>query len=137
MGSHATDTRKDDGFPKAFAALLKSRGLKVPRGLLSAPPDAYARQPASIVERLARADDQTLEAQADKIANFAARRAARAKEFWDASPLVAELRRRGLDEPPSPRRVVGASFPLKKPLANWTDDEILEAARAWSAQGSE
>ena len=126
----------DDGFPKAFAALLKSRGLKVPRGLLGAPPEAYARQPAAAVERLARANDQTLEAQAGKIAGFVSRRAARAKQFWDGSPLIAELRRRKLEEPPAPQRVVGASFSLKKPLDEWTDTEILEAARAWSSRGA-
>jgi hypothetical protein len=126
----------DDGFPKAFATLLRSRGLKVPRGLLSAPPEAYARQPAAAVERLARADDRVLEAQAAKIAAFVARRAARAKELWDGSPLIAELRRRKLAEPPAPERVVAASFPLKKSLAEWSDAEILEAARAWSARGT-
>ena len=126
----------DDGFPKAFATLLRSRGLRVPRGLLSAPPEAYARQPPAAVERLARADDRVLEAQAAKIAGFVARRAARAKQLWDGSPLIGELRRRKLAEPPAPERVVAASFPLKKPLAEWSDAEGLEAAGAWSARGA-
>jgi hypothetical protein len=126
-----------EAFPKAFATLLKSRGLKVPRGLLSAPPEAYARQPAAAVEGLARASDQVLETQAAKIAGFVTRRAARARQLWDGSPLIAELRRRKLSEPPAPQRPVAASFPLKTPLAEWSDDEIVEAARAWSARGAD
>jgi hypothetical protein len=32
---------------------------------------------------------------------------------------------------------VGASFSLKKPLTEWTDDELQEAVAAWARLGSE
>ncbi|MGH7426724.1 MAG: hypothetical protein ACREJP_11235 [Candidatus Methylomirabilales bacterium] len=122
-------------FPKALAALLRSRNLKVPARLGQAPPEAYAHQPASFVERLAALGDPELVAHAQKIAGYAKRHAERAGKAWDTSPLIAELRRRKLKEPPQPIRVVGAAFSLKRPLSEWTNREILAAAREWSRRG--
>ena len=123
---------KADAFPRAFAKLLRSRGIAVPRGLGTAPPDAYANAPASFVDELARLGDDDLERYAARVAGFAARQAARARAAWDGSPLIAELRRRKLTEPKPPARVVGASVSLAKPLAEWSDRELLAAAREWS-----
>jgi hypothetical protein len=127
---------QDETFPQALAKLLRSRKIKVPAGLATAPPEAYARQPASIVEQLSSLDDAALSAQAAKIAGYAKRQAQRAKAEWDRSPLIAELRRRKLKAPPTPKRVVGAVFPLKRPLSEWSDRELTEAAAKWSRAGS-
>lgn len=119
-------------FPKAFAALLRSRKLPVPKGLESAPPDAYARAPVSFVEELAERSDAELATLADRIATYAERQEDRARAEWESSPLIAELRRRKLDLPPRPKRPAGLSVSLAKPLAEWTDEELLRAAREWS-----
>jgi hypothetical protein len=121
-------------FPDALAKLLRKRKLKVPPGLTAAPPQAYANQPASVVEQLEGLDDGALSMQAERIAGYAKRQAERARAAWDNSPLIAELRRRKLTEPPRPTRVVGASASLKKPLAQWTDKELLAAATEWSTR---
>jgi hypothetical protein len=125
-----------ESFPHAFAALLRERGIAVPRGLLSAPADAYANASASVVTDLAKLTDAELERYAERVAGFAARQAARAKAAWNASPLIAEIRRRKLTVPPAPKRVVGASVSLAKPLAEWTNKELLAAAREWSKRAS-
>ncbi len=124
-----------DNFPDALAKLLRSRKLKVPKGLEDAPPEAYANQPAAFVETLAALDDEPLQRQAEKVAGYAARQAERARASWDTSPLILELRRRKLKEPPRPARVVGAAFSMKKPLREWSDEAILEVAREWSKRG--
>lgn len=123
-------------FPKAFAALLRSRGIPVPRGLLTAPPDAYASAGADFVEELGRLSDEELKRYAERVAGFAARQAARAKAEWESSPLIRELRRRKLTLPKPPARVVGASVSLAKPLADWSNAELLAAAREWSKRGA-
>jgi hypothetical protein len=125
-----------ESFPRAFAALMRSRGLVVPRGLQTAPPDAYANAAISFVDELARLDDAELVKYAERVAGYAKRQAARAKSAWDSSPLIAELRRRKLTVPRPPDRVVGASVSLAKPLAEWSDRELLAAAREWSKRGS-
>lgn len=122
-------------FPKAFGALLKSRGLAVPRGLLAAPPEAYARAPGEFVETLAKLGDRDLLAHAEKIATYADRLADRAKASWESSPLIGEIRRRKLKEPPRPDRLVALAFSLKKPLSEWSDRELLQAAKEWSRRG--
>lgn len=129
-------TRKRATFPQAFAALLRSRGIGVPRGLTTAPPDAYGKVAVSFVDELARLDDDELASYAQRVAGFASRRTARAKAAWNSSPLIAELRRRKLTVPRPPARVVGASVSLAKPLAEWSDAELLAAAREWSKRGS-
>ena len=73
---------------------------------------------------------------ADKIAGYVARQQARAKAAWDSSPLIVELRRRKLKEPPMPSRVVGASVSLTKPLKEWSDAEILRAVKEWVSRSS-
>jgi hypothetical protein len=107
----------------------------VPEGLLEAPPEAYAAQPASLVDSLAQLDDEALSERAEKIAFFSERQRERARQAWNSSPLIAELRRRGLKLPRAPKRPVGAAFSLKKPLAEWADAEIIEAAADWSRRG--
>lgn len=124
-----------DDFIAALTALLKWRKIKVPTGLKDAPPEAYARQAGSIVEHLAKLDDAALLAQAQKIAGYAKRAADRAATEWERSPLVGEIRRRKLPEPPRPARVVGAVFAMKKPLSEWSDRELVEAATEWSKRG--
>ena len=119
-------------FPAALAALLRKRKLKVPSGLLKAPPQAYANQPPEFVEELAKADDGTLLRQAEHIAGYAKRQEQRAKAMWDDSPLIRELRKRKLAEPPRPKRVVAASVSYKRPLAEWSDKELIQAAKEWS-----
>jgi hypothetical protein len=126
-----------ESFPRAFAKLLRSRGIVLPRGLLSAPPEAYGHASAEVVDGLARLPDDELRRYAERVAGFAARQAARAKAAWSSSPLIAEIRRRKLTLPPAPARVVGASVSLAKPLAEWTDRELLAAAREWSKRGRE
>ena len=108
----------------------------MPSGLTSAPPVAYANQPVSFVDQLAKRPDQELKVFAEKIANYANRQLERAKASWESSPLIAELRRRKLKEPSPPTRVVGVSVSLRKPLAAWTDTEIVKAATEWSKRGS-
>lgn len=132
-GSSATAPA--ERFPQALAVLLRSRRLPVPGGLEDAPPDAYAREPASVVDELASLPDSDLRRYAERIATYAERQAQRAGREWDSSPLIAELRRRGLAEPPRPARVTGVSANLAKPLADWTDAEVLRAAKEWSARG--
>jgi hypothetical protein len=122
-------------FPTAFAELLRSRKLTVPKGLAGAPPEAYASQPASFVEQLGRLPDSELKRFAEKVAGYAKRQADRAAAEWDRSPLIAELRRRKLKEPPRPDRPTGVSVSLSKPLAEWTDKELLDAATRWSRIG--
>ena len=124
-----------DSFPKAFAALLRSRKIAVPKGLADAPPEAYASQPASIVDELAKLPDAELKRFATQVGGYAGRQADRAKREWERSPLIAELRRRKLKVPPPPTRVTGASVSLAKPLAKWSDKELLRAAERWSKLG--
>jgi hypothetical protein len=125
-------TKKAESFPKAFAALMRERGLAVPRGLASAPPDAYGNAAAAAVESLARLPDAELTNYAERVAGYASRQAARAKAAWESSPLIAEIKRRKLAVPPTPSRVVGASVSLAKPLAEWSNRELLAAAREWA-----
>ena len=130
-----TPPKKPAPFIAALAKLLRSRKLPVPDGLLEAPAEAYANQPADVVDRMAHLDDDTLRERAEKIASFAKRQSERAREMWDSSPLIAELRRRGIRIPPVPKRLVGAAISVKRPLAEWSDDELLEAAKDWSKRG--
>jgi hypothetical protein len=115
---------------------LRSRNIEIPPGLLEAPPEAYAGQSEAVVQTMARLKDEDLAERAGKVAGWGQRQAERAERVWESSPLIGELRRRGLPEPPRPSRVVGASFSLKKPLAEWTDDELEEAVAAWARLGS-
>ncbi len=124
-----------ESFLTAFAALLKSRKIAVPKGLADAPPEAYASQPASMVEQLAKLPDAELKRIATQVGGYAGRQADRAKREWERSPLVAELRRRKLKVPPPPTRVTGSSVSLVKPLAKWSDKELLRAAERWSKLG--
>jgi len=80
---------------------------------------------------MSRLKDEDLEARAGKVAGWGRRQAERAEQAWESSPLIAELRRRGLPEPARPTRVVGASFSLKKPLSEWTGEELEEAVATW------
>lgn len=128
-------SRGASDFPGALASLLRSRKIRVPTGLSAAPPQAYASQPPSFVEHLAQLPDPDLRAYAEKIATYAKRQAERARQAWEASPLIAELRRRGLEEPEVPARVVGASVSLAKPLSEWSNREITNAAAEWSRMG--
>jgi hypothetical protein len=123
-------------FIDALADLLRSRNLEIPPGLLEAPPEAYAGQSEAVVQTMARFKDEDLVERAAKVAGWGQRQAERAEQAWESSPLIGELRRRGLAEPPRPTRVVGASFSLKKPLAEWTDDELEEAVTTWARLGS-
>jgi len=125
----------EPGFPAAFAALLRTRKLTVPKGLLEARPEAYASQPASFVEQLARAGDAELRRFAEQVAGYARRQEERAAAEWERSPLVAELRRRKLKEPPRPVRASGVSVSLAKPLTDWSDKELTAAATEWSRIG--
>jgi hypothetical protein len=107
----------------------------VPKGLADAPPEAYAGQPASFVAQLERLPDVELKRFAEKVAGYAQRQADRAAAEWDRSPLIAELRRRKLKEPARPLRAAGVSVSLSKPLSEWTDKELLDAATRWSKIG--
>jgi len=122
-------------FPKALADLLRSRDLDVPDGLLEAPPQAYADQGAEAVQALAGLKDADLEERASRVAGWDRRQAERAERAWESSPLIRELRRRGLREPHRPARPVGVAFSLKKPLAEWTDREVADAAAEWARLG--
>ena len=123
-------------FIEALAELLRSRNLEIPPGLLEAPPEAYAGQSEAVVQTMARLKDEDLEERASKVAGWGQRQAERAERAWESSPLIGELRRRGLPEPARPTRVVGASFSLKKPLAEWTDEELNEAVATWARLAS-
>lgn len=123
-------------FITALAELLRSRNLEIPPGLLEAPPEAYAGQTEAVVQTMARLRDEDLEERAGKVAGWGRRQAERAERAWESSPLIGELRRRGLPEPARPTRVVGASFSLKKPLAEWTDEELEEAVATWTRLAS-
>lgn len=138
-GTASNNVRKlrdpESSFPIALAELLRSRRIRVPAGLENAPRQAYASQPPSFVEHLADLGNDELQHYAAQIAGYAKRQAKRARESWEASPLIAELRRRKLAEPPCPVRVVGASVSLTKPLGEWSDGEIVRAANEWSRMG--
>lgn len=88
-----------------------------------------------MVDQLAGLGNDQLKRYAEKIAGYARLQEKRARQDWEASPLIAELRRRKLDEPPCPVRVVGASVSLTKPLVEWSDGEITRAADEWSRMG--
>jgi hypothetical protein len=133
--ARARPSRAETGFQAAFAALLKARKLPVPKGLADAPPEAYASQPASFVEQLERLPDAELRRFAEQVAGYARRQEERAAAEWERSPLIAELRRRKLKEPPRPLRVVGVSVSLAKPIGDWSDKELLHAAGEWSRMG--
>jgi hypothetical protein len=122
-------------FPAALAELLRSRKIAVPKGLPDAPAEAYASQPASFVEQLQRLPDAELKRFAEKVAGFTARQQERARAEWERSPLIAELRRRKLKEPPRPLRNAGVSVSLAKPLSEWSDAELVKAANEWSRLG--
>lgn len=127
---------RTETFVTALAALLRERNLEVPEGLEAASGEAYAHQPPEHVEALKSLADEELAAHAERVAAYERRRIERVQRAWDDSPLIVELRRRRLVEPPRPTRVVGAAFSLKKPLAEWSDDEILQMAMEWSRRGS-
>lgn len=128
---------KTETFPQALAKLLKSRGLDVPSALVKAPPAAYAGQPASFVKNLERLEDPELAAQAARIANYTSRQEKRARSAWETHPLIAEIRKRKIREPKRPTRFVGVAINFRKPLEEWTDEELLEAASEWSRSGRE
>ena len=132
----SSSTGRDGDFRTAFAALLRSRKLSVPKGLLDAPPEAYASQPASVVDQLEGLGDADLRRYAEKVAGHVQRQADRARREWESSPLIAELRRRGLKEPTPPRRPAGVSVSLAKPMKEWSDKQILRAATDWSKLGA-
>lgn len=123
-------------FLEALVELLRSRNLEIPPGLPEAPPEAYAGQGEAAVQAMSRLKDEDLVERAGKVAGWGRRQADRAEQAWESSPIIAELRRRGLAEPARPARVVGAAFSMKKPLADWTDDELEEAAAAWARLGA-
>lgn len=126
---------KPKTFPEGLARLLRNRKIPVPEGLLEAPEEAYAGQGPEFVESLAKLDNDQLSARAEKVATYASRQTERAKRAWDSSPLIAELRRRGLKVPRRPKRVVALAFSVKKPLSKWSEKELLEAASEWSRRG--
>lgn len=125
----------DPTFIELFTELLRAKKIRVPKGLAEAPPEAYASQPASFVSELERLPKRQLEAFAEKVASYAGRQKERALAEWERSPLVAEIRRRKLKEPPPPSRPTGASVSLGKPLKDWKDAELLAAAKRWSSLG--
>lgn len=122
-------------FLEALVELLGQRGLDVPEGLREAPPAAYAGQGVGAVAMLARLKDADLAERAAKVAGWQARQSLRAQQIWDSSPLIGELRRRGLTEPARPARPAGVAFSLKRPLADWSDEELREAAEEWARLG--
>lgn len=134
MGARRAAARAP-AFPEALAALLRSRKIRVPAGLAKAPPVAYANQPVSFVETLAKLEDAQLSAHAERVAGYAKRHEARVRASWDLSPLIAEIRRRKLREPPRPTRVVGAGLRITRPFSEWSNEELLAAAREWSRRG--
>lgn len=136
MKPKASSSRAGASFPAAFAALLHLRKIRVPSGLEKAPGEAYAHQGPELVEQLSGLSDEEIERFAERVASYADRQARRAEREWESSPLIGELRRRKLPEPDRPRRATGVSVSLTKPLAEWSDGELLDAARAWSRKGS-
>jgi hypothetical protein len=122
-------------FLPVFAELLKAKKIPVPKGLLDAPPEAYANQPASFVEHLERLPKAELARFAEKVGGYAKRQRERALAAWEGSPLIAEIRRRKLKEPSPPLRPTGASVGLAKPLKEWTDKQLLSVAEQWSKMG--
>ncbi|MEX2394105.1 MAG: hypothetical protein WD826_06470 [Actinomycetota bacterium] len=122
-------------FRVVFAELLKAKKIPVPKELLGAPPEAYASQPASFVEQLERLPKAELVRFAEKVGGYAKRQRERALQAWETSPLIAEIRRRKLKEPSPPLKPTGASVGLTKPLAEWTDKQLLSAAERWSKMG--
>jgi hypothetical protein len=113
-------------------SLLGERNLDVPPGLLQAPPEAYAGQSAEVVKMMARLKDDDLSERAAKVAGWESRQTERAQRAWESSPLIAEVRRRGLAEPARPDRVAIVAFSMKKPLAQWSDAELLDAVTQWA-----
>lgn len=135
MGARRAAARAP-AFPEALAALLRSRKIRVPAGLTKAPPVAYANQPASFVDTLAKQlSDDGLRVHAERVAGYAKRHEERVRTSWDLSPLIAEIRRRKLREPPRPTRVVGAGLRITRPFSEWSNEELLAAAREWSRRG--
>lgn len=126
---------KPKTFPESLARLLRSRKIPVPDGLLEAPKEAYAGQGPELVDSMATLDNAELSSRAERVASYATRQAERAKRAWDSSPIIAELRRRGLKVPRRPKRVVALAFSVKKPLGKWSDRELIEAATEWSRRG--
>jgi hypothetical protein len=124
-------------FTTALAELLRSRNLDVPPGLLEAPAEAYAGAGEAAVQFLARLNDADLAQRARKVAEWEQRQADRARQAWETSPLIRELRRRRLPEPPRPPRISGVAFSVKKPLAEWTDQELQQAATEWVRLGGQ
>jgi hypothetical protein len=122
-------------FRVVFAELLKAKKIPVPKGLLDAPPEAYANQPASFVEQLERLPKAQLAKFAEQVGGYAQRQRERALHAWETSPLIAEIRRRKLKEPAPPKKPTGASVSLTKPLKDWTDKQLLSAAERWSKLG--
>ncbi|GAC1369729.1 MAG: hypothetical protein NVSMB32_14430 [Actinomycetota bacterium] len=118
-------------FLEALATLMESRGLPLPEGLLEAPAQAYAGQGEGTVAMRSRLQDADRRERAGKVAGWQQRQVDRAEQAWESSPLIAEVRRRGLAEPPRPTRAVGAAFSLKKPLAKWSDAELASALAQW------
>ena len=125
----------DLDFRVVFAELLKVKKIPVPKGLLDAPPEAYASQSASFVEQLERLPKGELIRFAEKVGGYAQRQRERALQAWESSPLIAEIRRRKLKEPAPPLKPTGASVGLTKPLKQWTDKQLLSVAEKWSKMG--
>ncbi|MGH2718084.1 MAG: hypothetical protein ACRDJU_05855 [Actinomycetota bacterium] len=123
-------------FLEALADLLRSRKLPVPAGLLEAPPAAYAGQGAGTVQMMARLKDEDLSERAGKVAGWQARQEERAQWAWDSSPLIRELRRRDLQVPERPARVGAMAVSLKRPLADWSDGELVAAVSEWARLGN-
>jgi hypothetical protein len=132
----APEPAQPSEFLDALAELLTSRGLDIPEGLLEAPPAAYASQGLGAVQMMTRMRDADVLERATKVASWQARQEERSVRAWEASPLIGEVRRRGLKEPARPDRVAAIAFSLKKPLAEWTDQELQEAVAEWAGMGS-
>ena len=122
-------------FPEALAALLRSRKVRVPQAWPTRrhrpTPHSHRRMSSSSASWATRSFAGTPSRSPDTPLG----RPNRAREAWEASPLIAELRRRQLKEPDPPVRVVGASVSLAKPLSEWSDREIVRAAGEWSRMG--
>lgn len=134
-GSPPADQPEPSPFLEALAELLESRQLAVPPGLLEAPPAAYAGQGAGTVQMMARLKDEDLAERAGKVAGWQARQEERARWAWDSSPLIRELRGRGLPVPERPARVGAMAVSLKRPLAEWSDGELVAAVTEWTRLG--
>lgn len=133
--SPPADQPEPSPFLEALAELLESRKLGVPPGLLEAPPAAYAGQGAGTVQMMARLKDEDLAERAGKVAGWQARQEERARWAWDSSPLIRELRGRGLPVPERPARVGAMAVSLKRPLAEWSDGELVAAVTEWTRLG--